>query len=375
MADPRSRLWLHVVQAAFGDCLVVEARTGARTRWILIDGGPSGNYAAHLRPVLASIAAGGGTIEVAVLSHIDNDHVTGLLDLYAELRNPVAGADGLPRIGGLWHNSFAQAVGDADLVPAVRAALRAVEQSGSPIPSRSMVLRGVAEGDALRADALAFGTPLNAGFAQGEVLVDGQPPIRLGGLTVHVVGPSRKILDELRQRWMEWLAAHRARITAGEPIAVAPDQSIPNLSSIALLVELDGKSLLLTGDARADQVLAGMAEAGQLGGDGRRHVSVLKMPHHGSIRNVNAEFLHAVTADVYVISADGRYGNPDYEALALIVDAAHEDGRPIELAMTNVTPSSEQLLKSHPPAEFGYTVRTLDPGANELPIEALAGPA
>ena len=43
--------------------------------------------------------------------------------------------------------------------------------------------------------------------------------------------------------------------------------------------------MLLTGDARGDDVLAGLREAGLL----RRsplHVDVLKLPHHGSDRNV-----------------------------------------------------------------------------------------
>ncbi len=113
-----------------------------------------------------------------------------------------------------------------------------------------------------------------------------------------------------------------------------------------------------------------MQEAGTLDGSGRRHVSILKVPHHGSIRNITADFLRAVTADTYVISADGRYGNPDVDALALIVEVAHEQGRRIELAMTNTTTSSERLLASHPPGRFGYTVRTLRPGSAALAIDA-----
>ena len=72
-----------------------------------------------------------------------------------------------------------------------------------------------------------------------------------------------------------------AAAAAAQVAAVAADSSVPNLSSIALLVELGGRSILLTGDARADQVLEGMGEAGVLDAAGRRHVSILKMPHHG----------------------------------------------------------------------------------------------
>ena len=204
------------------------------------------------------------------------------------------------------------------------------------------------------------------------------------GLAVTVVGPSAAILDRLRKEWLAWLAAHRGpgapgagrgRVTAAaaaaaQVAAVAADSSVPNLSSIALLVELGGRSILLTGDARADQVLEGMGEAGVLDAAGRRHVSILKMPHHGSIRNVSPAFLAAVSADTYVISADGRYGNPDYEALVLIVESARRAGRTIELAMTNVTPSSERLRASHPPERNGYRVRVLRPGRPALLLDA-----
>ena len=210
----------------------------------------------------------------------------------------------------------------------------------------------------------------------GQVLLDGRPAILLDDLTITVVGPSRAILDRLKREWLRWLGEHRASVAEPGPVAAAAavtaDGSLPNLSSIVLLVELAGRSILLTGDARSDQILAGMREAGLLDEDGRRHVSVLKMPHHGSIRNVTAEFLQAVSADSYVVSADGRYGNPDYEALALTVETAHARGRPFELALTNATPSSERLLTTHPPATFGYRMRVRQPGAPALNVDARA---
>ena len=377
MGDPPTRLRLVAVQAAFGDCLLVEARSGARTRHLLIDGGPQGTYETTLRPLLVEIGAAGERIDVAVVSHIDNDHIAGILDLFGELRTgPPGGSPGhLPPIDVLWHNSFAHAVGSAQLEPTVRAVLRDVTRRQAAMPALAMVLRGVGEGDALRAAALAVG--IGSGpFPDSQVLLDGRPAILLDDLTITVVGPSRAILDRLKREWLRWLGEHRASVAEPGPVAAAAavtaDGSLPNLSSIVLLVELAGRSILLTGDARSDQILAGMREAGLLDEDGRRHVSVLKMPHHGSIRNVTAEFLQAVTADSYVVSADGRYGNPDYEALALTVETAHARGRPFELALTNATPSSERLLTTHPPATFGYRMRVRQPGAPALNVDARA---
>lgn len=375
MGARRTSLRLWVVQAAFGDCLVVEATAHGRTRRILIDGGPGGTYQASLRPVLLAIAKAGGRIDAAVLSHIDNDHVLGLLDLFEELRHPPAGgaASPLPPIDRLWHNSFARAVGGADIEPRVRAVLRDGGRLGAAMPAIAGVLRGVGEGDALRAAALDLGIPLDAGFPGGQVQVGQGDPTVLDPLRVTVAGPSKAILERLRKTWLAWLKGHPGRGVARGAVrasAVALDQSTPNLSSIVLLVELGARSILLAGDARADQVLEGMGEAGLLDGDGRRHVSILKVPHHGSIRNITADFLRAVTADSYVISADGRYGNPDAEALALIVEVAHDQKRRIELVLTNQTGSSDSLIASHPPAKFGYTVRTLRPGSAALGVDA-----
>jgi hypothetical protein len=383
MGDPSPRLRLAAFQAAFGDCLMVEARAAGWTRRILIDGGPPGTYQAVLRPALEGIAGAGGRIDVAVVSHIDNDHISGMLDLFDDLRarqQRPATTPALPAIDRLWHNSFATAVGDAGLEPAVRAVLRDATGLAAAMPALGMVLRGVGEGDALRADALALHIGSQP-FTDGRLLADGGRGTMFDGLAVTVVGPSGAILDRLRTEWLSWLAAHRgagARREAGtaeaagpsQVAAVAADGSVPNLSSIALLVELGRRSVLLTGDARADQVLEGMGEAGVLDPAGRRHVSILKMPHHGSIRNVSPEFLDAVTADSYVISADGRYGNPDYETLVLVVETARKAGRRIELAMTNDTPSSDRLRTSHPPGQYGYTLRVLPAGRPALLLDA-----
>ncbi len=51
------------------------------------------------------------------------------------------------------------------------------------------------------------------------------------------------------------------------------------------------------------------------------HVDLLKLPHHGSCRNNTAELLTRVTADTYVISADGKHGNPDLETLERLAEA------------------------------------------------------
>jgi hypothetical protein len=108
-------------------------------------------------------------------------------------------------------------------------------------------------------------------------------------------------------------------------LASYTDSSVPNLSSIAAVARFGGKSILLTGDARGDYLLEGLRSEGQLDAAGKLHVDVLKLPHHGSDRNVERAFFKSITADHYVASADGTYGNPDRPTLEMIMDARGKD--------------------------------------------------
>jgi hypothetical protein len=362
---------LLVVQAAFGDCLIVTHGPPGGRRALLIDGGPAGTFARHLEPVLGELAQEGVTLDAVVLSHIDNDHVDGLLELFRVLRDPPASPPPrIPPIGGLWHNAFGLSAGGDDLAPRVRAALQAASVTPQP-RGLTTILRGFPEGDALRQAAVDLGIAINAPFGGDHVLLDGTPVIELGDLRITVVGPSRIILQRLRRRWLRWLGARAAR--PGMAAAPTPDTSIPNMSSIVLLVQGPDGSLLLTGDARGDQVVAGLRERGLLPPDGTPyHVDVLKVPHHGSARNSTAAFYRQVTADRYVVSADGRYGNPDLPCLLHIVDAAHEQGRRISLVVTNETEALRELQRLRPSDRHGYAVELLpaDQHAAIVPVRS-----
>jgi len=83
-----------------------------------------------------------------------------------------------------------------------------------------------------------------------------------------------------------------------------------------MLVKIGERKILLTGDARGDDVIDGFKDAKlKL----PMKLDVLKMPHHGSDRNMTKEFLEKFPADHYIISADGRHGNPDPNTIKAIV--------------------------------------------------------
>jgi len=52
----------------------------------------------------------------------------------------------------------------------------------------------------------------------------------------------------------------------------------------------------------------------------KMHVDILKMPHHGSDRNLDPIFFQRVSADHYVFSGNGEHGNPERETLQMLLN-------------------------------------------------------
>lgn len=352
---------LHVVQAQYGDSLLLEYGTATSPRFMLIDGGPPMTYQQHLRAVLEDIVQT-GKLDLVALSHVDADHIIGLLDYFAELRTE-NGAGTLPAVKGLWHNSFARAIDPSGEIRSRLQGLMTVE-AASVMAHAGMAINGIAEGNSLRLAAQTLQIPINSGFPDDLILVDtATDPVKFGNLRLQIVGPTQANLDALQKQWEEWLEKHEEAINSGDPFLMAnSDRSVPNLSSIMFLAKADGKTILFTGDGRSDHLLQGLGQAGLLDEDGKLHIDVLKLPHHGSNRNMTKKFFKAVTADTYVASANGRDDNPDLATLIWLVEAARDQSRKVKIVVTNRTPSVEKLLEEYDPAEYGYKIDTLKNG-------------
>jgi hypothetical protein len=349
---------VHALQAAFGDSLILEFGTAAQKRFVLLDGGPDGVYGGVLRNRLAQIAAGGGRLERVILSHVDGDHIVGLLELFSELR---AGTEPI-QVDALWLNSFAKTLDDGpnNIASRIQTMLNQVAGANLVMGATADELNTIPQGNRLRQDALILGMPFNDGINDDLVSLDTAPgPLTWGNLTVTVVGPTKTNLDNLKQAWLDWLEAHEGPLATGDPfLAAMADQSKPNLSSIMLLVEDDtGKTALFTGDGRGDHLLQGLGQAGLLSAAGTLHVNLFKLPHHGSDRNVTKTFFKKVTADEYIASANGKDGNPDYSTLSWLITAASEQARQIKIHVTNATKSTDDIQADFDPDEFGYELK------------------
>jgi hypothetical protein len=359
---------LHVVQAQFGDCLILEYGTPKKPRFILVDGGPPGNYKADVALAMDEILGASGKLDLVVLSHIDNDHIVGVLDLFAALESDAVSERELRlKVAGLWHNSFGRSIDPSgDIAQRIQSLMMIANMTKAPMPLAADAFYGAKEGNRLRLMARKLGIPVNKGFKDDIILVETAKPVKFGSLELRIAGPNRANLQSLRKDWLVWLEQAEAKMDNPSSAAMA-DASIPNLSSIVVLAECNGKTLLLTGDARGDHIIDGLKVA-KLSKNGKLHVDVLKVQHHGSERNTTRAFFDAITADTYVLSANGRYGNPDYATLKWIVESAHDDGRSITLVITNETDATKALQKTLNPSTFGYKMVTLSSNEHSIAV-------
>jgi hypothetical protein len=337
-------LTLEALQANDGDCLLlVHEHEGHDPVRILIDGGSRGIYTRVLRPRIDALrGAGRLDLRMVMVSHIDADHITGVLDLFRDMeRRRDNGEDAFCHVRTLWHNSF-EMLHQGRIAP-VESAVVSAAVGGAPPPGltpfAAAVVTSVRQGADLRGAAQRLDVPLNEGAGDDLVRAPQSEVRRLPvapGLTFTILGPTDAQLKKLDREWQKAKADH-----PGNPAAQAADylnRTVPNLSSIVVLVEAAHPGgggpvrLLLTGDAGGDHILTAIEQAG-LGDGGRLHVDLLKVQHHGSNHSVTEDFFERVTADRYVISGNGRHGNPHGDTLGWLSHA--RSGQPYEAYLTN----------------------------------------
>jgi len=326
---------LEVLEAKHGDCLLLHYGEITNPSTIVIDGGPAGVYRENLKPRLKEIKDNISQdrplrLSMVMVSHLDDDHVNGILQLTDDIDD-----EHEFEVKDLWVNTFDDIIGNIQLpvISGVSASNVASAISTLPIdqgtePSIAAVIASTGQGRKLRDIATKLHCRVNHPFKNlngKSALVRGdtnQKPIGWGDLRITIIHPDEQRLVRLQKQWDDDLMKAKAK---GDNTIIfasltSPDTSPFNLSSIVCLVELEGKKILLTGDGRSDDIYDGLKLNKLVDPQGSMHVDILKMPHHGSIRNMKNDFLEKVTADHYVISADGNNDNPDEALLALFVD-------------------------------------------------------
>lgn len=316
---------LEILPARYGDCIWIEYGKDP-VRRILIDGGAPGVYKRTLKPRLKQLSDEERKFELLVVTHVDYDHIRGIIELALDDKLPFEAKD-------VWFNGFRH------------------------IPDKPADVLAGKHGEQLTDLLLSKGSSWNAhGFDEKAVVVPNEGPLPCiefdGGLTLTLMAPTLPMLADLRKDWEhscedinitpEELEEARKEgrfetLDASRPGAVSgperpdiekllregfeEDDSAANGSSIAFLLEYKSLRILLAGDAHPSTLLETIARLG----DEKLALDACKLPHHGSRGSVSADLIKNLDCNAYIFSSNGnQFSHPHPEAVARVV--AYGDG-------------------------------------------------
>lgn len=300
-----------MLPARYGDSLWICYGNLADRHNILIDGGTRGT-ATSIRSLLNTLPRTQRFIELLVVTHLDRDHIEGILALLKDEELNF-------RIGEIWFNGWPQ-LSDQTRDEAF----------------------GARQAEELSARILAHDLAWNKSFAGKAIVVPEKgnlPVITLPGLMqLTLLSPLRSDLDKLVPAWENELRLLNLRPGYGmlkqtgkknieafggsinidelNETKFHEDDSAGNGSSIAFLAEYAGKKCLFAGDALPSNILASISRLEK----NEFWVDLFKLSHHASAHNTSPELLDKLNCARYAISTNGSiYYHPSKETIARVI--------------------------------------------------------
>jgi beta-lactamase superfamily II metal-dependent hydrolase len=304
----RIKTEFNILPAYNGDCILIKTFDKQGNEFvILIDGGTSATFEYSLKKKLKGITK----IDLLVLTHIDSDHIGGLIKFF---KNSLIDKIEIDQI---WINQ---------------------PDFGVTSKSDQKALISVPQAE----DWKALIKSKKPQSKLREITTDDKTII-IGGLIFTILSPTPEIKDKLYEIWKKEKdkfllkqANLEVKICINEidytkslielnKESFKPDSSIStdiyNSSSIAFILQCPDISLLLLGDSRPEIIAKSIRKLGN-SEDSPLEVDYVKISHHGSLNNTSQELLSLIRSNKYILSTNGGTGDhkhPSRETIARIV--------------------------------------------------------
>lgn len=310
---------VRVLHANHGDCILVTHEGAASVFNVLIDGGPSqtfrhgprGRYPGALCIVLDELKSKGQQIDLLVLTHIDEDHIKGLIKAFERpdyLRVMVK---------RIWFNSS-------------RLITRYFDSAD--IPENNIMLSSESPETSVKQGKELEALLDEIGCDRAPLIVAGQNH-NIGPLKFKILSPGIEQLKKLLHKWPAEESSgqtsshkndyHLSLIDIWADDRYEPDESDYNGSSIAFILECDSKSMLFLGDAHDDVVTNSLRSRGYTDTNNLK-LELAKISHHGSQYNTSYDFLSLLDCSRYVVSTNGvKHGLPNKRTIARLIKSTN----------------------------------------------------
>ena len=361
-----------ILPALNGDCILVEFQP---SHYILIDGGYVDTYENYLFPTLKELEAQGGKLDVVVVTHIDGDHISGIIRLLEDM--PIG-------IGEIWYNGYRHiqsvAVTSEEKETFVHRSIWKESQSEECKPISAK--QGCTLSALIARNEIPWNTP-----GKGNTIM-APMSFTLGDAIIHVLSPNNEDIGALESFWKKrlikdgllkkahseeyWDDAYEFSLSKDMPgfhfqekkvsksydllklckEVYKPDGSATNGSSISFVLETKRKRLLFLGDSHAETVAASLRLLyGEVNAPYK--FDVVKLSHHGSYNNNSPELLNLIATNKWLVSTNGdKYNHPDMPTLAHIITSRVDN----KLYFNYPLPVCHELLKPDYHKEYYFDV-------------------
>lgn len=353
---------VYLNDAGNGDCIVLSAKDTS----IMIDGGTAISY-----NIWKEFLSKFSKLDALFVTHIDNDHVNGLIRMFEAGSHPV--------IHEVFYNGIEQLINSEFQ----EGPLNNHESSvlDSLISNFSETIEGeydigFSEGISLSFLLKSLKYDVNKRF-EGCAITNESfiGKFNIGDISIELIGPTKENIVTIKNSWLEILSEYDVPMkilskkhsvafekyisslnsnaevediyeTSNVTIEnlsdklFVDDKSLSNLSSISFLAECNGKRVLFLADSDVDTVIKWMDSYGYK----TIEVDAVKLPHHGSKHNYNKILLERILCGNYLISTNGKkHCHPDLETLARIVRFSKK--QPVNIYINHLVPHIDNSFK------------------------------
>lgn len=312
-----------------------------KLHYIWTDGGLVKSYREFGKAVAEQLIQQGAQIDLMVVTHVDQDHIGGILALCDD--------ENIPKdwIRQFWFNS-------GELLSAMF--------KETPGSNRGISLAELEE----TSRSIGQGIRLEDYLAQGKKWHD--LPIKryhtlgISGAEISVLTPSISALKRLNREWQKETSLERSLDPNDYSLSLEAlfrrperaDASLANASSISYVFEYYDKRILMLGDAWASDVAEALDALGY-SAEEPLQLDAVKLSHHASRASISADLLDRIDCDTYIVSTDGsRHQLPHKETFArILLHPKRDNSREIQFIFNYNNPTlrkifqEEEMIRHH----------------------------
>ena len=313
---------IQFLKAFNGDSIVISfVDEKCINRNILVDGCTRKTYqfknkkgkpeAGALQIAIQEIHENNESIDLLILTHVDDDHIGGILNWFE--KDPLA----KDLVKKVWFNS-GRLIFEDKAVAEIISNLQALKDSSSLDTS---IKQGIAFEDYIEMHGIWDRKLIKK--------IENKTILHELGLSFTILSPDEIKLKSLLKKWtdedkdLDTAKSDDYDKTIKQLLLqdqFSEDKSTHNGSSIAFILSFNDKNMLFLGDSHPLLLIKSLNELGY-SKDNPIKAEFMKVSHHGSKRNTNYELLDLVDTSKYIISSSGDIHKlPHKQCLARIIN-------------------------------------------------------